>query len=123
MKTALLRAVSHDLRTPLMAILTSAGALARARPRARRTPTARAARTTILGEAERLDRLVEQPARPLAPAGGRGAAGAASCRPSTSSSSARSTSSAPTAGRVEVVLPDELAAGLGRRRTRSSGRS
>ena len=28
-KTALLRAVSHDLRTPLMAILTSAGALAR----------------------------------------------------------------------------------------------
>jgi two-component system, OmpR family, sensor histidine kinase KdpD len=29
MKTALLRAVSHDLRTPLMAISTSAGALAR----------------------------------------------------------------------------------------------
>src|SRR5690242_15528841 len=28
MKTALLRAVSHDLRSPLMAILTSAGALA-----------------------------------------------------------------------------------------------
>jgi two-component system sensor histidine kinase KdpD len=27
MKTALLRAVSHDLRSPLMAILTSAGAL------------------------------------------------------------------------------------------------
>src|SRR5262249_15856696 len=29
MKTAVLRAVSHDLRTPLMAILTSASALAR----------------------------------------------------------------------------------------------
>ena len=29
MKTALLRAVSHDLRSPLMAILTSASALAR----------------------------------------------------------------------------------------------
>jgi two-component system sensor histidine kinase KdpD len=57
MKTALLRAVSHDLRTPLMAILTSAGAL-------RRDDLALDAEDrgelvdTIMGEAERLDRLV-----------------------------------------------------------------
>ena len=57
MKTAVLRAVSHDLRSPLMAILTSAGALARgelARPRR----TGATSLETILGEAERLDRLV-----------------------------------------------------------------
>ncbi len=57
MKTALLRAVSHDLRTPLMAILTSASALAREDlelgPDDRRE-----LEVTILGEAERLDRLV-----------------------------------------------------------------
>jgi two-component system sensor histidine kinase KdpD len=57
MKTALLRAVSHDLRSPLMAILTSAGALAHGElsldPADRRELT-----ETILGEAERLDRLV-----------------------------------------------------------------
>jgi len=57
MKTALLRAVSHDLRSPLMAILTAAGALAHgelslgADDRHELTET-------ILGEAERLDRLV-----------------------------------------------------------------
>ncbi len=57
MKTAVLRAVSHDLRTPLMAILTSASALARddlALAREDRSELA----TTILGEAGRLDRLV-----------------------------------------------------------------
>lgn len=57
MKTALLRAVSHDLRSPLMAILTSAGALAHGELSLdgvdRRELT-----DTILGEAERLDRLV-----------------------------------------------------------------
>jgi two-component system, OmpR family, sensor histidine kinase KdpD len=57
MKTAVLRAVSHDLRSPLMAILTSAGALAHGElslePEDRRELT-----ETILGEAERLDRLV-----------------------------------------------------------------
>ncbi len=57
LKTALLRAVSHDLRSPLMAILTSAGALAHGElslgPEDRRDLT-----ETILGEAERLDRLV-----------------------------------------------------------------
>jgi two-component system, OmpR family, sensor histidine kinase KdpD len=57
MTTAVLRAVSHDLRSPLMAILTSAGALARedfaleARERDELV-------ATILTEAERLDRLV-----------------------------------------------------------------
>ena len=58
MKTALLRAVSHDLRSPLMAILTSAGALAHGElsldPEDRRELA-----ETILGEAERLDRLVD----------------------------------------------------------------
>ena len=57
MKTAVLRAVSHDLRTPLMAILTSASALAREDlelgPEDRSELAA-----TILGEAGRLDRLV-----------------------------------------------------------------
>ena len=58
MKTAVLRAVSHDLRTPLMAILTSASALARddLELDARRSRASCAA--TILGEAGRLDRLV-----------------------------------------------------------------
>ena len=57
LKTALLRAVSHDLRSPLMAILTSAGALDHGElsldPDDRRELA-----ETILGEADRLDRLV-----------------------------------------------------------------
>ena len=57
MKTAVLRAVSHDLRSPLMAILTSAGALAR-----RDFTLDDADRSelvdTIVVEAGRLDRLV-----------------------------------------------------------------
>jgi two-component system sensor histidine kinase KdpD len=57
LKTALLRAVSHDLRSPLMAILTSAGALAHGElsldPDDRRELA-----ETILGEAQRLDRVV-----------------------------------------------------------------
>jgi two-component system sensor histidine kinase KdpD len=56
-KTAVLRAVSHDLRTPLMAILASAGALVRADLKLDDADRADLA-TTILGEAERLDRLV-----------------------------------------------------------------
>jgi two-component system, OmpR family, sensor histidine kinase KdpD len=56
-KTAILQAVSHDLRTPLMAILTSAGALAR-----RGFVLDDADRADLLGtvleEAGRLDRLV-----------------------------------------------------------------
>jgi len=57
MKTAVLRAVSHDLRTPLMAILTSASALAREDLQLGRDDRNELAET-ILGEAERLDRLV-----------------------------------------------------------------
>jgi len=56
-KTAILRAVSHDLRTPLMAILTSASALARrdfALDESDRTELLE----TVLDEARRLDRLV-----------------------------------------------------------------
>jgi two-component system sensor histidine kinase KdpD len=57
MKTALLRAVSHDLRSPLMAILTSAGALAHGELSLDHVDRRELAET-ILGEAERLDRLV-----------------------------------------------------------------
>jgi two-component system, OmpR family, sensor histidine kinase KdpD len=57
MKTAVLRAVSHDLRTPLMAILTSASALAREDLELDREDRSELV-TTILGEAGRLDRLV-----------------------------------------------------------------
>jgi two-component system, OmpR family, sensor histidine kinase KdpD len=56
-KTAILRAVSHDLRTPLMAILTAAGALAR--PGFVTDDGDRAdLLATVLEEARRLDRLV-----------------------------------------------------------------
>ena len=69
MKTAVLRAVSHDLRSPLMAILTSASALARddleLDPDDERELLA-----TILGEAAAARPPGRQPARPLA-AGGR----------------------------------------------------
>lgn len=57
MKTALLRTVSHDLRSPLMAILTSAGALAHGELSLDGSDR-RELTETILGEAERLDRLV-----------------------------------------------------------------
>jgi two-component system, OmpR family, sensor histidine kinase KdpD len=57
MKTAVLRAVSHDLRTPLMAILTSASALAREDLEFGREDRSELA-MTILDEAGRLDRLV-----------------------------------------------------------------
>jgi two-component system sensor histidine kinase KdpD len=57
MKTAVLRAVSHDLRSPLMAILTSASALARDDLELGRDDRAELART-IFDEAGRLDRLV-----------------------------------------------------------------
>jgi two-component system, OmpR family, sensor histidine kinase KdpD len=57
MKTAVLRAVSHDLRTPLMAILTSASALTREDLELGREDRSELA-ATILSEAGRLDRLV-----------------------------------------------------------------
>jgi two-component system sensor histidine kinase KdpD len=57
-KTAVLRAVSHDLRTPLMAILTSASALAREDLDLDATDK-RELMSTILGEARRLNRLID----------------------------------------------------------------
>src|SRR6187401_2179460 len=57
MKTAVLRAVSHDLRTPLMAILTAASALAHDDFELDRGDR-RELVATILAEAGRLDRLV-----------------------------------------------------------------
>lgn len=57
MKTAVLRAVSHDLRSPLMAILTSAGALSHGEL-SLDLDDRRELTETILGEAERLDRIV-----------------------------------------------------------------
>jgi two-component system, OmpR family, sensor histidine kinase KdpD len=56
-KTALLRAVSHDLRTPLMAISTSAGALAR-RDLAIDEADRAELLATILSASDRLDHLV-----------------------------------------------------------------
>jgi two-component system, OmpR family, sensor histidine kinase KdpD len=56
LKTALLRAVSHDLRSPLTAILTTAGALGSESV----TPEERAELVADIGEsAERLSRLVD----------------------------------------------------------------
>ena len=57
LKTALLRAVSHDLRTPLMAISTSATTLAHAGS-ALTAEDRTQIMATIIGETKRLDRLV-----------------------------------------------------------------
>ncbi len=57
LKTAMLRAVSHDLRSPLMAISTSASALARPDFDLDRRDRSELL-ATILAETERLDRLV-----------------------------------------------------------------
>jgi two-component system sensor histidine kinase KdpD len=57
LKTALLRAVSHDLRSPLMAILTAAGALDHGEL-SLDLDDRRELTETILSEAERLDKLV-----------------------------------------------------------------
>jgi two-component system, OmpR family, sensor histidine kinase KdpD len=59
LKTALLRAVSHDLRSPLTAILASADALASTRLSLEDADRLALAET-IRGEAARLDRVVEQ---------------------------------------------------------------
>ena len=58
MKTAVLRAVSHDLRSPLMAILTAGGALAREDLELDREDE-RELVSTIVGEGKRLARLVD----------------------------------------------------------------
>src|SRR5262249_53686366 len=57
MKTALLRSVSHDLRTPLMAISTAASALAR-RDLALDDADREDLLATVVEASERLDRLV-----------------------------------------------------------------
>jgi two-component system, OmpR family, sensor histidine kinase KdpD len=57
MKTALLRSVSHDLRTPLTAIMTAAGALDAKRPDAGQVEEVR---DVILEAATRLAALVEK---------------------------------------------------------------
>jgi two-component system sensor histidine kinase KdpD len=57
LKTAVLRAVSHDLRTPLMAILTAASALSR-RDLSLEPADRAELLATILAESERLDVLV-----------------------------------------------------------------
>ena len=57
-KTAVLRAVSHDLRSPLMAISTSAGTLARFDDVAQRARTAKICSTPSSRSRERLDHLV-----------------------------------------------------------------
>ncbi len=63
-KTALLRAVSHDLRSPLTAISAAADALASASV----SDAERGEMTAIIQqETQRLARLVRQSARPLAP--------------------------------------------------------
>src|SRR5579884_449137 len=107
MKTALLRAVSHDLRSPLMAILTSAGALVHGdlslEPADRRELG-----ETILGEAERLDRLVSN-LLDLS----RLQAGAANPEPETSTIEdlvLQALDGVEAAGdRIEVSLPDDSA--------------
>ena len=92
-KTAVLRAVSHDLRSPLTAIVAAASGLG--------NPELKLARAdrddlvaTIRAEAERLDRIVGQPARPLAPDAAASPSRIRSCGRPTISSRARSTSSA-----------------------------
>lgn len=56
LKTALLRSISHDLRTPLTSIIASGAALASDAPTAEERAELSAA---IVGEGERLSRLVE----------------------------------------------------------------
>ena len=104
MKTAVLRAVSHDLRSPLMAILTSAGALAHGEL-SLAAEDRRELAETILGEAERLDRIV----RNLLDLS-RLQAGAAAPEPEdwpVDDLVLQALDGLETGNRVEVVLPDE----------------
>jgi two-component system sensor histidine kinase KdpD len=108
MKTALLRAVSHDLRTPLLGILTAASALAR--PDLVLDDADRAdLLATVLDEAHRLDRLVSN-LLDLS----RLQAGAAQPEPETSSIDDLVVQAldelGAAAARVEVSLPDRAAA-------------
>jgi two-component system sensor histidine kinase KdpD len=104
MKTAVLRAVSHDLRSPLMAILTSAGALAHGEL-SLGADDRRELAETILGEAERLDRIV----RNLLDLS-RLQAGAAAPEPGdwpVDDVVLQALDGVEAASRVEVVLPDD----------------
>ena len=109
LKTALLRAVSHDLRTPLMGILTSASALAQGELVLDEADRADLL-ATVLDEAHRLDRLVGnlldlsrlQAGRRPARARARGRRRSRRSRPWTSW--------ARDGARVEVTLADEPAA-------------
>jgi K+-sensing histidine kinase KdpD len=104
MKTAVLRAVSHDLRSPLMAILTSAGALAHGELSLAQDDR-RELVETILGEAERLDRIV----RNLLDLS-RLQAGAAAPEPSdwpVDDLVLQALDGVEAGSRVEVVLPDD----------------
>ena len=100
-KTALLRAVSHDLRSPLTGIRTAVGALQQSDAAAQRRGPDRAARhdRRRLGAAEPARR---RPARSLAPRGRRRRARARRSGRSTISSTRRSTCSA-RRDRVEVA--------------------
>ena len=104
-KTALLRAVSHDLRTPLMAISTSAGALAHSGLAIDDADRAELL-ATILTASDRLDHLVGN-LLDLS----RLQAGAAEPEQELSDLeelvSAALDELGPAAARVEVVLPDE----------------
>jgi K+-sensing histidine kinase KdpD len=104
MKTAVLRAVSHDLRSPLMAILTSAGALAHGELSLAAVDRHELVET-ILGEAERLDRIV----RNLLDLS-RLQAGAAAPEPGDwpiDDLVLEALDGVESGGRVEVVLPDD----------------
>ena len=103
-KTALLRAVSHDLRTPLMAISTSAGALAR--PDLAISDADRAELlATILAASDRLDHLVENLLDlSRLQAGARPRAGSRRARGARRAGARRARRGA---GRVEVSFPDE----------------
>ena len=112
-KTALLRAVSHDLRTPLMAISTSAGALARPDLDDRRRRPRRAARDDPR-RVRPARPARRQSARPLAPPGGRRPA-----RPASSGDVEELVVQAldelgEDGSRVEVTFPDELSGGARR---------
>ena len=90
LKTALLRAVSHDLRTPLTAIIAAAEPLGRRAHRRRRAARARERRRAGGRAPVAADR---QAARPLAPGGRGGASRAATGARSTRSCAPPSTRS------------------------------
>ncbi len=131
-KTAVLRAVSHDLRSPLTAITVAAESLGSTGARARRGRPGRAPRHgAARGRPARAAR--RQPARPLASPGRRGRAEARALRRRRALAQALDAARRPPS-RVALALPDERRRRRGRRepdparrsstcsRTRSSSR-